>query len=71
MIACGMRDGAIDLHRPSDGDTRRREFAAALPGVDLDAAMVLAHIPSQQVDLAATFGPAWQVVHFRYTGDLA
>lgn len=70
MIACGTRDGAIDLHRPSAGAARRRELAAALPGVDLDAAMVLGHAPSLHTDFAATFGPQWQVVHFRSTAGV-
>lgn len=69
FMTCVMRPGAADADVPGDGATHRDTLAAALPGVDLDAATVLAHFPSKALDMAVTLGPTWQVMHFRYDTD--
>lgn len=66
---CATDEAPLAKYRPGGGAARRAALAAALPGVDIDGAMVLGASPDLDVQFADEIGVGQQTLHVHVGGD--
>lgn len=66
---CAMHEPALAQYRAGGGAARRDALAAALPGVDLEAATLLGSFADKDIQFTAEIGVGRQTLHVHVGGD--